>query len=274
MNNPVAVILPVYKNDNPSWFKLAIDSILEQTYDNYHIYVGVDGPVDDNLLSVFRCYEHSNKITFVKFEENRGLACVLNDLLEICFKNGYDLIARMDADDISLPERFEKQLFFFDQHPDIDVIGGWVSWINEKGESIGKIDRTPESPEDNFIFFATRNPLTHSSVMFRKSFFEKAGCLYRPDHKKNQDTLLWYDGLMRGVKIGNVQDVILNFRATKEMYASRRSGKKQAKIQLQDRLMINRGLKYGLKADIYAYCVYFIMIAPTWLRKMAYRFFR
>lgn len=274
MNNTIAVILPIYKNDNPEWLHKAIGSIINQTYKDYHLFIGVDGPIGVDLLSVMKPYEIFDEIDIVKFEENRGLACVLNDLLDICFYNGYEFIARMDADDISLPERFEKQISFFKQHPDIDVVGGWVSWINENGESLCKIVHRPELPEDNFKLFAKRNPLPHPAVMFQKSFFDKAGCFYRSDHKKNQDTLLWYDGLKNGVKIGNVQDVILNFRVTNEMYASRRSGIKQAKIQLKDRLMINKGLHYGIKADIYAYCVFFIMIAPTWLRKFAYKIFR
>ena len=247
---------------------------MNQTYRDVHLYIGVDGPVEEDLVDSLRDYDTIDNVTVVWFQENRGLAIVLNELLDICFSKGYEFIARMDADDISVPERFEKQMALFTAHPEYDVVGGYVSWIDEYGHSCNKIIRKPKTPEDSYKFFATKNPLPHPGVLFKKSFFEKTGCKYRPDHKKNQDTLLWYDGLIKGVKIANCQEVILYFRVSNDMFANRRSGKEQARIQLQDRLMINKGLKYGLKSYIYAYCVYIVMISPVWLRKLIYKIAR
>ena len=131
MNYPVAVIIPVYKNDTPQYVRPAIDSIIKQTY-SCRIYIGVDGPIGNSLNSCLEAYENNKNVSIVRFAENRGLACVLNDLLQICFDNGYEYIARMDADDISLPDRIEKQICFLNEHPEIDVVGGA---INEIGDS-------------------------------------------------------------------------------------------------------------------------------------------
>ena len=142
--------------------------------------------------------------------------------------------------------------------------------IDSEGKDHGKVLSYPESHEGCVKRFAKRNPLAHPAVLFRKRFFEKAGCLYRPEYRKNQDTLLWYDGLIKGVKMGNVQDVVLKFRSTDDMLKNRRSGREAAKKQLEARLMINKGLHYGLYSDLYAYAIYLLMISPTFIRKIIY----
>lgn len=270
MNNKIAVILPVYKNDKPKYLSLAVESILYQTYRNIHLYIGVDGPVGGELHKSLKLLEQQTQVSVEWYPENRGLACVLNDLLEICIKEGYEYIARMDADDISITDRFDKQMAFLDNHGDIDVVGGSVLVIDKDGKDKGQILVYPETHEGCVKRFAKRNPLAHPAVLFRKRFFDKAGCKYRPDYKKNQDTLLWYDGLMKGVRMGNVQDVVLKFRSTDEMIKKRRSGKDAAKRQLSARLMINKGLGYGLYSDLYAYAIYLLMISPAFIRKIVY----
>lgn len=270
MNNKIAVILPVYKNDKVKYLSLAVDSILYQTYRDLHIFVGVDGPVGNELKDCLDALEQQEQVTVIWFSENRGLACVLNDLLDVCFQAGYEYIARMDADDISKNDRFEKQMAFLDNHGEIDVVGGSVLVIDQDGKDKGQILLYPETHEACVKRFAKRNPLAHPAVLFKKSFFDKTGCKYRPDYKKNQDTLLWYDGLMKGVRMGNVQDVVLQFRSTDDMLKNRRSGKYAAKKQLKARLMINKGLHYGFFSDIYAYAIYLLMISPTFVRKIVY----
>lgn len=271
MNDTIAVILPVYKKDKVEYILLAVDSILNQTYPNVKVFIGVDGPVGQEIKECLGKYDKNQRVNIVWFKENRGLACVLNDLLEICFKEGYEYIARMDADDISLPDRFAKQMSWLAQNPDADVVGGGNYRIDENGEKIsGNLISFPLTHEECVKQFAKRNPLGHPAVLFRKRYFDKAG-LYRPDHRINQDTLLWYDGLMKGVVMGNVPDAVLYFRVSSDMLNSRRGGWKKAKKQLSDRLMINRGLHYGIKSDIYAIGVFCYMIAPTFIRKIAFK---
>lgn len=275
MNRRIAVILPVYKKDKVDYLSKAVESVVMQTYRELRIYVGVDGPVGDDINDYFKLIENNNNITVVHFEENRGLACVLNDLLDNCFKEGYKYIARMDADDISLPERFHKQISYLEAHPEIDVVGGAINEIDEEGRSRGKTIVYPATPEECKAFFAKRNPHAHPAVMFRKSFFDKLnGKKYRPEYRQNQDTMLWYDGMMAGTQHANISDVVLKFRMTDTMFKKRRNGWAFAKKQFTDRLMINRGLGYGFGADVYGFAMFCMLISPAWIKKIAYRVFR
>lgn len=275
MNHKVAVILPVYKKDKVDYLSKAIESIVMQTCRDFHIYIGVDGPVGENINAYFNQKESNGQITIIRFEENRGLACVLNDLLDICFKEGFEYIARMDADDISELTRFEKQIAFLNSHPEIDVVGGAIDEIDEKGNSRKKRIVYPATPEECRAFFAKRNPHAHPAVMFRKSFFDKlGGKKYRPEYRQNQDTMLWYDGLMAGTQQANIPDVVLKFRMTDTMFKKRRNGWAFAKKQFSDRLMINKGLGYGFGADVYGFAMFCMLVSPVWIKKIAYRVFR
>lgn len=269
----VAVIMSVYQKEKAEYLRLSTESILNQTYSNIMLYIGVDGPIGEELKYELNSYEKQDRVKVVWFQENRGLACVLNDLLYICFKENYEYIARMDADDISVKDRIEKQLKYLIEHPDIDVVGGFSYGIDENGNSRNLITKRPASPQECYIFFAYSNPLSHPTVLFRKEFFKKAG-LYRPEYRTNQDTLLWFDGLKHGVRMANLQEPVIYFRTTTEMLKNRRGGYKKAKKQFVDRLMINKELNYGLKANIYAFCIFIMMISPTFIRKIAYNIFK
>lgn len=266
--------MSVYCKDSVEYLRLAVDSMINQTYDQVKVFLGVDGPVGDEINACLNEYKKNEKIQLVKFEENQGLAKVLNHLLELCFAEGFEYIARMDADDISCPDRIEKQVNYLVSHPEIDVVGGFAMGIDENGTPRNVISKHPETPEECRKAFAYSNPLGHPAVMFRKSYFDKAGCLYRPDHKVNQDTLLWFDGLMKGVNIANVQELVIYSRTTPDRLKKRRGGYAKAKKQFQDRLMINKGLGYGFKANLYAFCVFMVMIAPYSIRKFAFKHFR
>lgn len=274
MNKMIAVILPVYKKDKVEYLNYAVESILNQTYNDIHLYIGVDGPVGDDLMAQLQRYSLKENVSVYDYEVNRGLACVLNDLLDICFNEGYEFIARMDADDISLPDRLEKQMAYLEEHPDVDVVGGAIDEIDEKGGKRGKVIVYPETPDECRAFFSKRNPHAHPAVLFRRRFFEKAGCKYRPEYRQNQDTMLWYDGMMKSTLHANIPDIVLNFRMTESLFKKRRNGWAFAKKQFQDRLMINRGLGYGWKADLYGFAMFFLLISPAWIKKIAYRVLR
>lgn len=275
MNKKIAVILPVYKKDKVEFLNKAIDSIVKQSYRDFNLYIGVDGPVGDDIKNYFKLKDEQNKISIIWFEENRGLACVLNDLLDICFKEGYEYIARMDADDISTTDRFEKQLNYMEMHPEIDVVGGAINEIDENGNSRGKAIVYPATPEKCREFFSKRNPHAHPAVLFRKSFFDKLnGKKYRPEYRQNQDTMLWFDGMMAGTQHANIPDVVLNFRMTDTMFKKRRNGWAFAKKQFKDRLMINKDLGYGFGADVYGFAMFCMLVSPVWVKKIAYRVLR
>ena len=274
MNRGIAVILSVYKKDKAEYLYYAVESILNQKYRDVHLYIGIDGPVGDDLREMLQEFSLIGNVSVYDYDVSRGLACVLNDLLDICFNEGYEFIARMDADDISLSDRLEKQMAFLDAYPDVDVVGGAIDEIDEKGNKRGKVIVYPETPLECRAFFSKRNPHAHPAVLFRKRFFEKAGCKYRWEYRQNQDTMLWYDGMMKNTQHANIPDVVLKFRLTNSLFKERRDGWAFAKKQFQDRLKINRGLGYGWKADLYSFAMFCLLISPVWVKKISYRILR
>lgn len=269
----LAVIMSLYKNDRLQYVKLAVESILGQTYKDFDYYIQFDGTIDANVEAYLRGLK-DKRIKISARSENKGLAYSLNELLHIVMPREYEYIARMDADDISIPNRFEKQMEYLKMHPEVDMVGGSINEIDENGENRGKITKYPCEPGECFAFFAKRNPVAHPTVMFRRSFFEKAGWEYPADFVRNEDTRLWHEGYKNGCVIANLPDVLLHFRMTDTMFTQRRNGKAFAKSQLELRKMINKDLQFGLIANLYAYAMYLLMISPSWLLKFAYRVLR
>lgn len=269
----IAVIMSLYKNDVIQYVRNAVESIINQTYKDFDFYIQYDGPISLEVDEYLSCLA-DERIKIYKRLENKGLAHSLNDLLAIVMLQDYDFIARMDADDICLIDRFKKQVTYLSTHLDVDMVGGAINEIDENGNNRGKITRYPCNPEECRAFFAKRNPVAHPTVMFRRSFFEKAGWNYPTDFVRNEDTRLWHEGYKHGCVIANLPDVLLNFRMTDAMFTQRRNGKAFAKSQLQLRKMINKDLRFGFMANIYAYAMYLLMISPSWLLKLAYRILR
>ena len=235
----IAVLLPVYKNDNANYLSFSVESILKQTYRNIIIFIGIDGPIGNELYRCLQKYENHSQIRIIYFPENRGLAMVLNDLIMMCHKESIDFIARIEE-------------------------------INEQSERNGKSVTYPLTHQECFKFFRYRDPLAHPAVMFRKSFFDKAKG-YRNEYRKNQDTMLWFDGFMNGCIFANLDETVLLFRVTDDFYKNRRNGFKRAKKMLKDRFMINKALHYDWSAYLFSFLMFIMTLTPPFLKKFLYR---
>ena len=265
------VIESVYKNDQPDYLEMSLDSIFTQTYKDFKLLLYIDGPIPEGLRNVIRSY-NDERLEVIGSPINKGLANALNSML--CRCKDYTYIARMDADDIAMPDRLKKQIAYLDAHPEVDMVGGAINEIDENGNDRGKITHYPCDPNACRAFFAKRNPVAHPTVMFRRSFFEKAGWEYPTDYVRNEDTRLWHEGYKHGCVIANIPDVMLNFRMTDIMFKQRRNGLDFAKSQLKLRKLIAKDLGYGFMAYFYAYAMYFLMISPSWILKFAYKILR
>lgn len=266
----IAVLLSVYKNDKAEFLRLSIDSILNQSYKNIILYIGIDGIIGEKLYKCLEQYEQEKRVNIVYFPENRGLAVVLNDLLILCKEANIEYIVRMDADDISVPNRLANQVNYLLLHPEVDVVGGRIEEINEQSERNGKSVTYPLTHQECFKFFRYRDPLAHPAVMFRKSFFDKAKG-YRNEYRKNQDTMLWFDGFMNGCIFANLDETVLLFRVTDDFYKNRRNGFKRAKKMLKDRFMINKALHYDWSAYLFSFLMFIMTLTPPFLKKFLYR---
>ena len=277
MNKTVTVMLPVYKKDNPAFFEESLASVLGQTYQDIKVLVGVDGPVEGKLAETLKEVEKNERVEVIYFKENRGLACVLNDLVARSRELGVEYLARMDADDKCVSDRFERQMAYLQEHPVVDVVGGKIEEIDQKGEKNGKAVQYPLTHEECRKFFRYRDPLAHPATFFRMRYFDKVAKMngkmntwYRPEYRKNQDTMLWFDGFMSGCVFANLPETVLHFRVAKDFYG-RRNGWNRAKQMVRSRMDINKAMKYDISANLFAVAMALMTVSPTWLKKFLYR---
>lgn len=238
---PFSVAISVYKNDNPIYFDRALESITDQqTIKPNEIVLVVDGPVSEEIDSVIEKYTKKTNLKVIRLETNGGLGNALKIATENCSS---ELIARMDSDDVAVSDRFEQQLCFFGQNPNIDIVGGNISEFIDNEENIVGYRIVPTSDAEIKKYLKKRCPLNHVSVMFKKSALEKAGG-YLEWHC-NEDYYLWVRMFLEGAVFLNTGTTLVNVRVGKEMY-SRRGGRKyfksEKKLQkyMLDQKVINR----------------------------------
>lgn len=268
-----SVLMSVYYKENPNFFDQALSSIwLEQSVCPSQIVLVKDGTLTEDLEKVIKKYIEicGSALDIVSLQENSGLAYALSQGLEYC---KYDYIARMDTDDISTPERFEKQLTFLCKNKDIDVVGSYVTEINENGNIIKEQVNYPLKHKELKEFFSKRDPLAHPTVFFRKSFFIKAGS-YTDEVPLGEDTVLWYRGFMNNCYFANIPYVGVLFRRTNSFYKRRSNWKKSISLLKFRLLTINRKLGYNIKADVYAISYFLISISPSFVKRIVYQYFR
>lgn len=197
MNTPkISVVMSVY-NGMP-FLKEAVQSILNQTYKDFEFII-VDDASTDGTWKYLNSLQ-DQRIKLIKNSKNLGLASSLNIGMKAA-KGEY--IARMDADDISLPDRFEKEAHFLNSHKDYVLVGSQVQWVSEHGEPIDGFD-VPQSDDEIRKKFIIRNQIHHATVMFRKSIVSRLG-LYRAFLNGVEDYDLWFRIMNKG-KVFNLPE--------------------------------------------------------------------
>lgn len=226
-----SVITSVYKNDKVEFVSIALDSIINQTVRPAEILLVIDGPVGRELDLLIDKYEktYSDLINVIRLKENGGLGNALHLATQ---KAKYELIARMDSDDISIQDRFEKQLQYFAIDKELSLVGGCISEFIDSTTNIVGYRRCPLSDRDIKKYMRRRCPFNHVSVMFRKSDVLRSGNYQ--NWFCNEDYYLWIRMAEAGCRFANLPDVLVNVRVGKEMYR-RRGGwkyfKSEAKLQ-------------------------------------------
>lgn len=215
-----SVLMTVYKNDKPEYFNKSIMSMINQTIEPDEIVLVKDGPITKELQDVIDNIDkkYPNIINQVSLKQNVGLGLALNEGLKVC-KN--DIVARMDADDISLPTRCEKQLKEFRNDKNLDIIGCPVKEFMEDESNIISLRKVPITHEEIYKFAKQRDPFNHPTVMYRKSKVLKCGGY--SDLRKNQDTDLWIKMLVYGCKTKNIEEALFLFRFDEETYKRRKN---------------------------------------------------
>ncbi|RZG14242.1 glycosyltransferase [Pseudoalteromonas sp. CO342X] len=267
----VAVIMSVYYADNSSYLKEAINSIVNQSYNEVDLFLYIDGAISEDLVEViefFKC-KFINRIKVYRGCYNKGLAFGLNLLIdEVLSRGKYKYVARMDADDISHSERIRKQVEFMQDHIHVSVIG---SACKEFGASFALSEkRLPDTHEALKAFSVARCPFIHPTVMFRVSVF-KDGCRYSTETALTEDMALWFELLKKGYKFANLTDVLLDYRLN-EQTIKRRRGFYKCLSEINLRLKYMRLLnEVTVKNFLLISSRILFHFAPPALLKFAYR---
>ena len=262
-----SVLMSVYYKENSEYLKQAIESIQAQTFPTDDFVLVCDGPLNQELDSVIKKkqQEMKNILNVVRLKKNAGLGNALNKGIQQC-KN--ELVARMNSDDISYPDRCEKQLTVFNTYPEISVCSGIVEEFATNPKVVESRRVPPETHAEIREFAKVRNPFNHPCVMYKKPDVEAVGS-YK-DFYLLEDYYLWVRMIMAGYQGYNLQEPLLHMRAGTDMYI-RRGGLKYAKTQEKlFRFMKNNG--FISKGQYIKNCVIRgeSSLAPNWLRKFVF----
>ncbi|WP_028855335.1 glycosyltransferase [Psychrilyobacter atlanticus] len=221
-----SVLMSVYKNEKAEYMKLALESIYtEQILKPNEIVLVQDGPLTKELYELINKYKEKYKgiLKIVSLKKNMGLGNALNIGLKKC---SYEIVARMDTDDIAFPERFEKQIPYISKNKELGVLGSSLLEFEGTKDNILAEKKAPIKNIDKYIKF--RNPINHPTVVFRKSEVLAVGS-YK-EINLFEDYYLWARMYMNNSKIENLGDVLLYFRSSIETY-ERRGGWKYVRAE-------------------------------------------
>ncbi len=221
-----SVAMCVYNGDNAIHFSHAVDSILNQTSPPDEVVVVVDGPVSDDLDKLICGYEANELFKVIRFAENQGHGNARRAGLEACSN---DIVALMDADDISLSTRFEEQIKYFEDK-NIDIVGGDISEFIGDESNIVAYRRVPLTDGEIKEYMKKRCPFNQVTVMFKKIAYEKAGGYI--DWYCDEDYYLWLRMMQKGAVFANTGTVLVNVRTGEDMY-KRRGGKEYFKSEIR-----------------------------------------
>jgi glycosyltransferase involved in cell wall biosynthesis len=205
-----SVLISVYSKENPIFFRQALDSLMNQTKIPKEIVLVKDGPLTmalDDVITEFTG-NHPNLFKIVSLPKNKGLGNALAIGLLECSN---ELVARMDTDDICVMNRFEKQIDFFKQNPNIDVVGSNVEEFNIEPGDLKRYRKMPRKGDTLLRYSKFRNPLNHPTVMYRKSKVLEAGN-YNGEILLFEDFSLFIRMISNGSVFYNIQESLLNFR--------------------------------------------------------------
>ncbi len=235
----VSVIMSVY-NEPEEWLRIAIQSILDQTFSDFEFIIINDNPGNSDNDRILREFaEKDGRVAVITNETNIGLTKSLNKGLNIA--KGY-YIARMDADDMSLPHRFERQVEYLDLHPDIRCVGSWTGNIDDKGnrlESIGRYETNYRWVRAQFI---QNSQISHPAAMYHRIVNDKL-IQYDETVRYAQDYSLMVSILEYG-EIANIPEVLFCYRNSNSQITSSKKTEQQAcAFKAQQRAFSIFGLK-------------------------------
>lgn len=214
---PFSVCMSVYEGDDAECFGKAVESIYhKQTLKPDEIVLVVDGPVCEDVMSeVERLEREIPVLKVIYIKENAGLAVARQTAMAAA---SHEIIAVMDSDDMSRSNRFELQLNYLQQHPDVDIVGGQIIEFTERDKVVGRRE-VPLDDKEIKRYMKSRCPMNHMTVMFRKAVIDSVGGYI--DWYRNEDYFLWIRMALAGCVFANIEDVLVDVRVNNNLYGRR-----------------------------------------------------
>lgn len=215
---PFSVLISVYKKEKTEYLKQALQSVVDQTLRPTEIVIVKDGLLTKELDDCIEDFqkEYPKLFKILAFKENRGLGLALRDGVKAC---KYEYIARMDSDDISKPDRFEKQFGYLQKHPETALLGTWITEFSKDENKPDTVTKLPCIHQEIIKFAKRRNPFRHVTVVFKKISVIQSG---------NYREFLWFEDydlfvriLQKGYIAANIPEYLVNVRADKDMFTRR-----------------------------------------------------
>ena len=232
-----SLLMSVYQYDDAKFLEQALRSIEVNSIRPADFVLVCDGELTDELNDIIDDYANRLVINIVRLSDNIGLGRALQVGVNHC---QYEWVARFDADDICVLDRFAKQITFISKHPNIDVVGGQIiEFANDPDEINAHKKTVPTKHEQIYDYAKSRNPMNHMTVMFKKSAVLAVGSYQHAPLYEDYD--LWVRMLMKGFKFANIDEVVVHVRAGHNMYR-RRGGVSYAN---QEILMQTKFYKLG-----------------------------
>lgn len=262
-----SVLMSLYIKEDPQFLRECFESLKAQTRQADEIVVLFDGAVTPELDAIVAEYSAILPIKAVKFPENRGLGKTLNDGLNYC---SHEWVFRMDTDDICVPTRFEKQVAYIEQNPDVILFGGQIA---EFGQNINDIVAHRNVPTDRKAitkFTRLRSPFNHMTVAYQKTKVLECGGY----QGLQEDYTLWIKMIATGLNVANLPDVLVYARVGNGM-VGRRRGLNQFKYEWELYKLKNQ---YKIHDPISGLAVFFMRaiprILPLAMLKSVYKLLR
>ena len=265
----ISVLMSVYSREKPEYFNRALTSItVEQTRKPDEIVLVKDGPLGAPLESVISKHlsgSMGDKFHIVELKQNQGLGRALEAGLKKCSNN---LVARMDSDDIAMPERLMIEEEYLIHHPIVTAVGGDIEEFRHENVIL-RIKHMPTESAQLYQYGKYRNPLNHMTVMFTKEDIEKAGGYRR--FPLLEDYHLWIRLLVKGYKIANIPTIFAKARLSDDFVQKR--GGKDYFLQYRKLRSLQYKCGYTNKAEyVIGLLMTFIMtVQPNKLREVLYK---
>ena len=226
MRNLFSVVITVYKNDNAEHFQEAINSIIQQSEVPSEIVIVVDGPIGDEITAVLELFHINPKVRILKLADNSGTGHARHIAIQACKNN---LIAIMDADDISVPERFALQLTEFERDT-VDIVGGQIEEFTYSPGDLNRFRKVPLSDIDIKKKTRWKQGMNHVSIMFKRDAYLRAGGYH--SLTKIEDWDLFHRMIVTGSNFKNISKTLVHVRSNDKQF-QRRQGFAYLKMELQ-----------------------------------------